>query len=1244
MELKIRDLMNKKYFKTYTTESGKRFADLLQRKILMLDGAMGTMIQKHTLEESDFRGDLFVDHAQDLKGNNDLLSLTRPDVIEQIHVEFLEAGADIVETNTFSSTSISQADYGLESVVRDLNVRGAQLARRAVDRVLEKDASRTLFVAGSIGPTNRTASMSPDVNDPAFRAVTFDDLVVSYREQVEALIEGGVDLLLVETVFDTLNAKAALFAIDEVFEQLGICLPVMVSVTITDRAGRTLSGQTPAAFWYSIEHAQPISVGINCAMGAADLRPYLEELAEVAPCYISIYANAGLPNAFGGYDDLPEDMARVYAEFAAAGLANIYGGCCGTTPDHIRAMAQAVKSFAAPEIDVAAGLDVPHFSGLEPLNVTPEMNMVMVGERSNITGSPKFARLIREGNLEEALQIARQQVENGANIIDINMDEGLIDSKEMMIRFLNLVAAEPDIARVPIMIDSSKWDVIEAGLKCIQGKGIVNSISMKEGEDLFREHARKIKRYGAGMVVMAFDAEGQADTTQRRVDICTRAYRILVDEIGINPTDIIFDPNVFPIGTGMEEHRINAVSFIEATRIIRETLPGVSVSGGISNVSFSFRGNNRVREAIHAVFLYYATRAGLNMGIVNPGMLEVYDEVPPALLERVEDVVLNRRDDATERLIDYAEEIKAEGSGTKTVKTQEWRKGSVEERLEHALVKGIVDFVEADTEEARQKLGKPLLVIEGPLMAGMNVVGDLFGAGKMFLPQVVKSARVMKKAVAYLQPFLEAEKQGDAATSAGKVLLATVKGDVHDIGKNIVGVILACNNFEVKDIGVMVPAETILKEAKEWGADIVGLSGLITPSLDEMVHVAKQMERSGMSHIPLLVGGATTSKKHTAVKIAPEFSGLAMHTLDASRAVTVVQSLLTEGEAYREEIKQEYEVVRDKHLSTQIKKEFLPLQAARDNATVLDWSTYQPPVPSFLGAKTVSFSIEELLPYIDWSPFFWTWDLKGKYPAILEGESEAAKRASELFADAQELIKKIKLEKRVQPTGIYAFFPAARVGGDVELFADESRKTVVDRFHFLRQQMIKKDETPNRSLADFIAPASENRPDYIAAFAVTAGSAITQMAEEFKANNDDYSAILVQSIGDRLAEAAAEKIHHLTRMDWGFGADEALTPQEMVQEKYQGIRPAPGYPACPDHTEKEILFRLLDVTQQTGIELTEGMSMIPASSVSGHIFSHPQSRYFPIGRINRDQVADYAARKNWTIEETEKWLAPVLGY
>ena len=1016
----------------------------------MLDGAMGTMIQEKELSEADFRGERFKTHPIDLKGNNDLLVLSKPDIIEGIHLDFLEAGADIIETNTFSSTSISQADYHLESLVHELNVEAARIARSAVEKIERSDPTRTCFVAGSIGPTNRTASISPDVNDPGYRAVSFDDLVEAYREQAIALIEGGVDLLLVETIFDTLNAKAALFSLEQLFEERGERLPVMISVTITDRSGRTLSGQTPTAFWYSVEHAQAISVGINCALGAEDMRPYMQELSDVCSSYVSIFANAGLPNAFGGYDDTPEKMARIYGEFAEARLANIWGGCCGTTPAHIQAIRNAL--IDTPTRSPVPQDTHPRFSGLEPLQVDDAFNFVMVGERTNITGSPKFARLIRENDLEGALQIARQQVESGANIIDINMDEGLIDSKAVMVRFLHLVMAEPDIARVPIMIDSSKWEVIEAGLKCVQGKCIVNSISLKEGEATFIEQATLIKRYGAACIIMAFDEQGQADTTQRRVEICTRAYRILVDQLDFDPSNIIFDPNIFPIATGMEEHRINATSFFEATKILRETLPGISVSGGVSNVSFSFRGNNPVREAIHAAFLYHGKAAGLNMGIVNPGMLEVYDEVEPALMQRVEDVVLNRSDDATENLLDFADTVKESREKAGRSDKKAWREKPVHERLCYALVKGIVDHIEEDVEEARQGAERPLEVIEGPLMDGMGVVGDLFGAGKMFLPQVVKSARVMKKAVAYLLPYMEAEKQG-ASSYAGKILLATVKGDVHDIGKNIVGVVLACNNFEVKDIGVMVPWETILEEAQSWGADVIGLSGLITPSLDEMVTVAREMERAKMD-IPLLIGGATTSKKHTAVKIEPAYSGISVHVPDASRAVGVTQSLLSKDLAYKRTLRAEHTALREAHVASQEQRVLLSLEAARENAPTLDWDTYTPPTPAFTGVRTDTVSLETLVDYIDWMPYFWTWDLHGPYPDMLEGDSELSERAREVLHDAKQLLAHIVEEKMLTPKGVYGFYRAARCGDDIEVFNEQGQP--IETFHFLRQQMQKK--------------------------------------------------------------------------------------------------------------------------------------------------------------------------------------------
>jgi 5-methyltetrahydrofolate--homocysteine methyltransferase len=1222
----------------YSFPRGKRFAELLKEQALILDGAMGTMIQEAQLNEADFRGDLFTNHPIDLKGNNDLLVLSKPDLIERIHLDFLEAGADIIETNTFSSTSISQADYQLESYVRDLNLAAARVAKQAVEKIEHADPSRTCFIAGSIGPTNRTASISPDVNDPGYRAVSFDDLVEAYHEQITALIEGGVDILLVETIFDTLNAKAALFAIETVFEERGERLPVMISVTITDRSGRTLSGQTPTAFWYSIEHAQAISVGINCALGAADMRPYMQELSDICSCYVSIFANAGLPNAFGGYDDTPEKMARIYGEFAEAQLANIWGGCCGTTPTHLKAIRSAVID-TPPRKPVAQDTH-PRFSGLEPLQVDDAFNFVMVGERTNITGSPKFARLIRENDLEGALQIARQQVESGANIIDINMDEGLIDSKAFMVRFLHLVMAEPDIARVPIMIDSSKWEVIEAGLKCVQGKCIVNSISLKEGEKTFIEQATLIKRYGAACIIMAFDEQGQADTTQRRVEICTRAYRILVDQLDFDPSNIIFDPNIFPIATGMEEHRINATSFFEATHILRDTLPGISISGGVSNVSFSFRGNNPVREAIHAAFLYHGKAAGLNMGIVNPGMLEVYDEVEPALMQRVEDVVLNRSDDATDQLLEFAETVKDNRQKSQESDKKAWRESPVSERLSHALVKGIVDYIEEDVEEARQAAHRPLEVIEGPLMDGMGVVGDLFGAGKMFLPQVVKSARVMKKAVAYLLPYMETEKEG-GSSSAGKILLATVKGDVHDIGKNIVGVVLACNNFEVKDIGVMVPWETILKEAQDWGADAIGLSGLITPSLDEMVNVAREMERAQMD-IPLLIGGATTSKKHTAVKIEPAYSGISVHVTDASRAVGVTQALLSKDIAYKRTLRAEHATLREAHTASQEQRVLLSLEATRENALTLDWKNYTPPKPAFTGTQSDSVSLETLVDYIDWMPYFWTWDLHGPYPEMLEGDSELSERAREVLHDAKQLLARIVEEKMLTPKGVYGFYRAERQGDDIHVLNEQGQQ--IETFHFLRQQMQKKDQTPNRSLADFCASAQSGLEDYIGAFAVTAGAEVHALASAYRADHDDYSCILIQALGDRLAEAYAEYLHQQARIAWGFGAEEQLSVAEMIQEKYSGIRPAAGYPACPDHTEKKALFSLLDVSTHTGITLTESMAMTPSSAVSGLYFSHPQSRYFPLGRIDRDQAADYAARKGWSQETVEKWLAPNLGY
>ena len=1235
MSSKLKNINGKKLF---SNENGNKLVEILKERNVILDGPMGTMIQDYNLDEKDFRGVRFNDHPSDLKGNNDLLVLTKPEIIEQIHIDFLEAGSDIIETNTFSSTTISQADYELESIVEELNIEAVKIAKKAIKKVSLKQRDKVFFVAGAIGPTNRTASISPDVNDPSFRSITFDDLVEAYSQQVRALIKGGVDILLIETVFDTLNAKAALYATEEVFEELKQRLPIMISVTITDKSGRTLSGQTATAFWYSVQHANPISVGINCALGAEDMRPYMQELSNCCSCYLSMYANAGLPNEFGGYDDTPEKMASIYGEFAEKKLSNIWGGCCGTTPKHIEFIADSVRNFK-PRIPNEVN-KYPNFSGLEPLKVDDTYNFVMVGERTNITGSPKFAKLIKENKLEEALKIARQQAESGANIIDINMDEGLIDSKSIMIKFLNLIMSEPDIARIPIMIDSSKWEVIEAGLKCVQGKCIVNSISLKEGEETFKFQARKIKQYGAACIVMAFDEKGQADTTERRVSICTRAYKILVDELNFNPNDIIFDPNIFPIATGMEEHRINATSFFESTKILRKTLPGISVSGGVSNVSFSFRGNNKVREAIHAVFLFHAKKAGLNMGIVNPGMLEVYDEIPKDLLTLVEDVVLNKNNDATEKLIEFAEKIKDEKIKENNKNVKEWRNETVEERLSYSLIKGIVDFVEEDVEEARLKYSKPLEVIEGPLMNGMGIVGDLFGAGKMFLPQVVKSARVMKKAVAYLLPYMESEKD-NSSSNAGKILLATVKGDVHDIGKNIVSVVLACNNFEIKDIGVMVPWENIIKQAQEWNADIIGLSGLITPSLDEMVTVAKEMEAANLK-IPLLIGGATTSKKHTAVKIEPMYSGPSIHVTDASRAVTVAQSLISKNISYVQDIRNEYKLIRENFKNSEQKREFLPLKDARKNRTQIEWNDYIPPIPNFIGTRKFEVTVEKLIPYIDWMPYFWTWDIHGKYPDMLKLDNQLGEKSREVLNDAKNLLDQIVNENLLTPKGVYGFFHANNVGDDIYVY-DENYNHI-ETFYFLRQQMKKKDDTPNRSLADFIAPKSSDIKDFIGAFSVTSGKEVEILAKKYRDDNDDYSCILIQAIGDRLAEAYAEFLHEVTRKEWGYAENENLSIADMIKENYQGIRPAAGYPACPDHTEKQTLFRLLETKKYTNIRLTDSFAMTPASSVSGLYFSHPESRYFPLGRIDKEQSADYAKRKGWSQKKVEKWLSPNLGY
>jgi 5-methyltetrahydrofolate--homocysteine methyltransferase len=1180
---------------------------LLRNRIAILDGPMGTMIQAHRLDEAGYRGH-FKDHPADLRGNNDLLNLTQPDIIRNIHRQFLQAGADVIETNTFNSNALSMADYKMEGLVYELNVAGARLARS----VAAEFSGR--FVAGAVGPTNRTASISPDVNNPAFRATTFDELVRAYYEQTRGLMDGGVDLLLAETIFDTLNAKAALYAFEQYFLDTGRRVPVMASVTITDNSGRTLSGQTIEAFWNSIAHANLLSVGINCALGGRQMRPYIEELSSIAPVYISCYPNAGLPNAFGGYDEQAEETAGVLQEFAANGWLNIVGGCCGTTPAHIRAIADAVRHLkprVPPDREPWTRL-----SGLEALNLSPHVNFVNIGERTNVTGSPKFSRLILAGLFEEALAVGRQQVEGGAQIIDVNMDEGLLDSEAAMVRFLNLIAAEPDIARVPIMIDSSKWSVIEAGLKCVQGKGIVNSISLKEGEEVFKRHAATIRRYGAAAIVMAFDERGQADTIERRVEICTRAYRILTEEVGFPPQDIIFDPNILTVATGMEEHNNYAVNFIEATRKIKATLPLAKVSGGVSNISFSLRGNNTVREAMHSAFLYHAIRAGMDMGIVNAGQLAVYEEIPKDLLDLVEDVLLNRRSDATERLIAFADSVKQQDKAG--IREDAWRAGPVEERLKHALVHGVVDFIETDVEEARQKYSRPLAVIEGPLMGGMNVVGDLFGAGKMFLPQVVKSARVMKKAVAYLTPYMEAEKQSGGASSQGRIVMATVKGDVHDIGKNIVGVVLACNNYEVIDLGVMVPAEKILDTATQKKADIVGLSGLITPSLDEMVHVAKEMDRREFQ-TPLLIGGATTSRIHTAVKIAPAYRNCVVHVLDASRAVGVVGQLVSSGlrAPFEERNRMEQDASREKYLASQTQVSLWSLEEARSRRAMLDFSSV--PKPGFTGVRVLKrLPLDKLVPFIDWSPFFHVWELKGLYPAVL-----ADTKARELFDDAQKLLAAIVRDGLLQAHGVYGFWPANSTGDDIELYRDESRSDVLAIFHSLRQQTKKAEGEPNYALADFVAPAGI--PYYVGAFAVTAGDGQNELCAGFEKDHDDYNSIMAKALADRLAEAFAEYLHRQARMDWGI--IENLSNTDLIAEKFQGIRPAPGYPAMPDHSEKRILFDLLDAENNAGVHLTESFAMLPAASVSGLYFSHPQAKYFSVGRIGRDQVEDYARRK-----------------
>ncbi|MDR6296246.1 methionine synthase [Pantoea dispersa] len=1213
----------------------------LAQRIMILDGGMGTMIQSYKLDEQDFRGSRFADWPCDVKGNNDLLVLSKPDVIREIHDAYLAAGADILETNTFNATPIAMADYEMAALSAEINFEAAKLARACADAWTAKTPDRPRYVAGVLGPTNRTCSISPDVNDPAFRNVTFNQLVDAYRESTHALISGGADIIMIETVFDTLNAKAAIYAVQSEMEAMGVTLPLMISGTITDASGRTLSGQTTEGFYNSLRHAKPLSFGLNCALGPDELRQYVQELSRIAEGYVSAHPNAGLPNAFGEYDLDAATMAAQIGEWARAGFLNIIGGCCGTTPQHIAAMAAAVEGVPPrplPEIAVACRL-----SGLEPLNIQADSLFVNVGERTNVTGSAKFKRLIKEEKYNEALDVARQQVENGAQIIDINMDEGMLDAEAAMVRFLNLIAGEPDIARVPIMIDSSKWEVIEKGLQCIQGKGIVNSISMKEGIEPFIAHARKVRRYGAAVVVMAFDEVGQADTRARKIEICRRAYHILTEEVGFPPEDIIFDPNIFAVATGIEEHNNYAMDFIGACEDIKRELPHAMISGGVSNVSFSFRGNEPVREAIHAVFLYYAIRNGMDMGIVNAGQLAIYDDLPAELRDAVEDVILNRRDDGTERLLTLAEKYRGNKSEGEQDKQQaEWRSWDVVKRLEYSLVKGITEFIEQDTEEARQAAARPIEVIEGPLMSGMNVVGDLFGEGKMFLPQVVKSARVMKQAVAYLEPFIQASKE--AGRSNGKIVLATVKGDVHDIGKNIVGVVLQCNNYEIIDLGVMVPGDKILKTAREENADIIGLSGLITPSLDEMVNVAKEMERQGFT-LPLLIGGATTSKAHTAVKIEQNYSGPTVYVQNASRTVGVVSSLLspTLKEAFVARTRKEYETVRIQHARKKPRTPPVTLQAARDNHYVIDWQRYTPPVAHRTGVSVVEASIDTLRNYIDWTPFFMTWSLAGKYPRILEDEV-VGEEATRLFADANAMLDNLSAQGTLRPRGVVGIFPANRVGDDIEIYRDETRHEVLCVSHHLRQQTEKTDFA-NYCLADFVAPKSSGKADYLGAFAVTGGLEEDALAAAFDQQHDDYNKIMVKAVADRLAEAFAEYLHERVRkVIWGYAAHENLSNDELIRENYQGIRPAPGYPACPEHTEKAQIWQLLDVEHHTGMKLTESFAMWPGAAVSGWYFSHPESKYFAVAQIQRDQVEDYAARKGMSVSDVERWLAPNLGY
>jgi len=1221
----------------------------LQESILLLDGATGTMLQSHKLEEEDFRGTEFKDWPCDLKGNNDLLSLTQPEIIESVHRAYLEVGSDIIETNTFNSTSIAMADYQMEKISARINYEAAAIAKRIANEFSTDDKPR--FVAGVLGPTNKTCGLSPDVNDPAYRATSFDEMQAAYYESTKALVEGGADIILIETIFDTLNAKAAVFAVESYFDDSGNIRPVMISGTITDASGRTLTGQTTAAFYNSLIHAKPISIGLNCALGAKELRPYISELASIADCYVSAHPNAGLPNEFGGYDETPAAMKKELNEWAQSGLINIIGGCCGTGPEHISVLQEIVANCRPREFNQSASSDATNMatslSGLEPLFINHESLFINVGERTNVTGSAKFLRLIKEDDFLTALDVARQQVENGASIIDINMDEGMLDSKASMCRFLNLIAAEPDISRVPIMIDSSKWEVIEAGLKCVQGKGIVNSISLKEGEAEFINNAKLAKRYGAAVIVMAFDEKGQADTYQRKIGICERAYKILVEQVGTSPTDIIFDPNIFAIATGIEEHNNYAVDFIEATRWIKQNLPGVLVSGGVSNVSFSFRGNNKVREAIHSVFLFYAINAGMDMGIVNAGQLEIYSEIDPELKLAVEDVVLNKDPDATERLVTVAEKYLGLSSEVKQEKLLEWREKGVSERIQYALVRGNTNFIEDDVEEARRQFDKSLEVIEGPLMAGMNVVGDLFGEGKMFLPQVVKSARVMKKAVAYLEPFMEQEKlaSGQELVSKGKILLATVKGDVHDIGKNIVGVVLQCNGYDVIDLGVMVPCEKIISTALKEKCDLIGLSGLITPSLDEMVTVAKEMQRQGLD-LPLLIGGATTSQIHTAVKIEPEYAHATIYVTDASRIVNASRKLLSPEQKldYIKAIKSDYQILREKREQRMVKKSLVSLSEARRFKAEIDWPEFEPTKPSFLGVKSFhDFPLQELIGKIDWTPFFRSWQLAGRYPKILN-DKVVGETATKLFEDAQHMLKLIVEEKWLSANAVVGLFPANSLQDDVEIYSDESRTKVEKSLFFLRQQKQTRQGKANYALSDFIAPKETGVQDYIGAFAVTAGIGIEERVKQFEADNDDYSSILLKALADRLAEAFAEKMHEMVRRElWGYCRDETLSNEELIAEKYQGIRPAPGYPACPDHTEKKTLWELLKPDVNIGLNITENFAMYPTAAVSGWYFAHPSCRYFGVGKINEEQLEDYAMRKNWSLEIANRWLSPNLA-